>query len=172
MHKKFKSIVSESLHTMSDPIQHRWTWMGTWVCQLFWYAVAHALLRFCIGWAMEKSMEIQWNGTRSSDPLYRNQWVHQWVWYALLMLCFDWVWAGPYKNHWKSIENAQEVQVHSIGIITHNEWPNTASMDLDGHMSLSIVLVCLCSCSASILYWLGHKEINEKAWKCTRMSSP
>ena len=38
-------------------------------------------------------------------------------------------------------------------------------MDLDGHMSLSIVLVCVCSCSALILYWLGHREINENTMK-------
>ena len=38
-------------------------------------------------------------------------------------------------------------------------------MDLDGHMSLSIVLVCCCSCSASILYWLGHGEINGNTMK-------
>ena len=92
-------------------------------------------------------MKIQWNGTRSSDPLYRNPWVHQWVWYALLMFCFDLVLAGPFRNQWKKHENAQEVQVHSIG---NNDTQIIAQLiDLDGHMSSSMDLICGCLCFAS-----------------------
>ena len=61
----------------------------------------------------------------------------------------------------KKHENAQELLSIVSETMTHNEWPNTASMDLDGRMSLSIVLVCVCSCSASIFYWQGHGEVNE-----------
>ena len=32
----------------------------------------------------------------------------------LLMLCFDFVWVGSYKNQWKYNETVQEVQIHCI----------------------------------------------------------